>query len=275
MRPPELPRLSSRRVIYTAIVGGKDKLRDPGHVMSGVDYVCFTDTPGITSRVFSIRPLPWVEKDARLTARRLKLMPHLLFPEYGESMWLDGSKQLRRDVSTLWRQALEGAHMAAFAHPYRHCAYEEAEDCLRNGRDSAEALRHQMERYRQQGLPADRELFETSVLWRRHHSPKVISAMELWWQELVTHSQRDQVSLPYVLWRTNLPVRALDFAAAHDVNFLHFPHLWYPQGDDRSQLKNRLRAWLYVLSQRTGMQQRYERLRAAQKAARKPENQPC
>lgn len=267
MRPPESARQNTRRVVYTAIVGGKDKLHDPAHVLPGADYICFTDTPGMTSRVFTIRPLPWVEKDARLTARRLKLFPHLLFPGHGESLWLDGSKRIRRDISALWGEALDGAHMATFGHPYRRCLYEEIQDCLQNGRDRAEALQAQQEDYRRQGMPAGMGLFETSVMWRRHHTPRVISAMELWWQELVTQSIRDQVSLPYVLWRTNLQVRRLDYAGRHDVNFLHFPHLWYPQGDNRSQLRHRLRAWLYVQAQRTGMQQCYERWKAV--------GQPC
>ena len=264
MKPLDLPRTRTNRVVYTAIVGGKDKLREPAHVIPGVDYVCFTDTPVITSRVFTIRPLPWVEKDQRLTARRLKLFPHLLFPQHGESLWLDGSKHIRRDISPLWQQALGGsAHMAAFVHPHRTCLYEEVTDCLQNGRDRADALEAQAAEYRRQGMPEKLGLIETSVLWRKHHAPSVIGAMELWWQELSTRSHRDQVSLPYVLWRKNFTLNKLDYAAAHDRNFLHFPHRWYPQGDNRSQMKHRLRAWLYVLSQRAGVQQHYERWKTA------------
>lgn len=71
--------------------------------------------------------------------------------------------------------------------------------------------------------------------------------MESWWQEVQTHSLRDQVSLPYVLWKQALPVTALDPKLWHKGYFLHHPHRWHPPGDNRNRLTVRLRTLLWLL----------------------------
>lgn len=238
--------LEARRVVYTAIVGGKDRLRDPLYQLPDVDYICFSDDSTLRSKVYDIRPLPWQEASPRLSARRIKLLPHLLFPEHGQSLWIDGSICIRADITMLWEMALAEHKMAALRHPHRQCLYQEAETCARLGREKPDRLANQAEAYRLAGMPSDAGLFETSILFRTHHAPVVVGAMEGWWQEVHERSERDQVSLPYVLWRQNLDCEALSYANWHDACFLHYPHRWHPSGDDRNAWHARLHAWLHV-----------------------------
>jgi hypothetical protein len=49
------------------------------------------------------------------------------------------------------------------------------------------------------------------VIVRRHHRPSVRAAMEAWWTEFQRHSARDQISLPYVIWRDSLNITLLDW----------------------------------------------------------------
>jgi hypothetical protein len=70
----------------------------------------------------------------------------------------------------------------------------------------------QYERYRAQGFPDNSGIIpEGGVIARRHHHPRVRAAMEQWWSELLKHSARDQISLPYIIWRNFMTVTLLDW----------------------------------------------------------------
>lgn len=254
-------------VIYTAITGGKDKLRDPKHILPGAEYVCFTDTPGVRSSIFDIRALPFTEATPRLTARRLKLFPHLLFPQHETSLWVDGSRLIRGDLNGLLQEA-GGAFMAAFTHPHRGCLYQEAELCARLGRDDPALLAAHIAQYRREGVPENLGLAETGVLLRRHHVPVVKTLMEAWWQQVATHSQRDQVSLPYVLWKHNFSLCRIDYARWYDRCFVQYPHAWHPSGDNRNGLGEIWRARLYLFGQLTGLQRYYDKMAVSMRTPR-------
>lgn len=246
----------SKIVIYTAITSGKDPLHEPAHVLPGVDYVCFTDTH-LSSATFEIRPLPFSEKTPRLTARRCKLSPHHLFPEHEASLWLDGSKKIRRDLTPLL-EALAPHAIASFAHPHRDCLYDEAALCIHTHRENIEALQAQTAHYREENMPASHGLYETSLLWRKH-SPHNAELMQSWWHEVLTRSVRDQLSLPYILWKNGETIHTLDYRQWHDPYFLQFPHRWNPPGDSRNSLSARLHDLWWRSLQRAGLQNQYER----------------
>lgn len=241
----------AKLVIYTAIVQDKDKLRDPTHVLPGVDYVCFTDTPGLTSRVFDIRPLPFAESTPRLTARRLKLFSHELFPGYEASLWIDASKHMFRDITPLLAQ-LSQAPFSTFAHFARDCLYEEGKECISSQRDVPETIAAQIEHYRACAMPAHAGLYETSLLYRRH-TPENAALMQSWWKEVQTQSPRDQISLPYVLHRHATTIQALNFRQWHDPYLLQYPHKWNPSGDSRNRWTQRARNSIWRKLQRYGL----------------------
>ncbi|MBY0407316.1 MAG: DUF616 domain-containing protein [Rickettsiales bacterium] len=243
-------------VVYTAITAGKDKLHEPAHTIPGVEYVCFTDA-AITSQVFTIRPLPFTEATPRLTARRLKLFAHTLFPNHEASLWLDGSKRIRRDLTPLLAE-MARSPLTFMAHPERTSVYAEAEACMRLGRDNAEAIAAQAAHYRAQGLPENSGLYETSVFFRRH-TTAIADIMENWWRELLARSPRDQLSLPFVLWQAGITPQSLPFRQWHDPYFLQYPHNWHENTDNRTRATARLHgAWWRALT-RLGLHTQYEK----------------
>ena len=53
-----------KRVIYTCITGGYDKLREPETVDVDFDYICFTDAAVSSEEgVWQIRPIPYSCED--------------------------------------------------------------------------------------------------------------------------------------------------------------------------------------------------------------------
>lgn len=201
-----------RKVIYSVNVGGYDKLRPPP-AAPGWDCVLFTD-----------RPLPWhaqifnrrrwrvvvldLQNLPRATAsRRPKLLPHLYLKDWDYSLYVDGSIVFHDDA-TRWGDIMNWPNFGAAIHPYRANPYDEAEECIRQGKAPAEILRAQMSAYREAGLPEDAPLYENGVLLRRHHDPEVIALDEAWWDEFERFPHRDQISLPFASWRTGIVPQA-------------------------------------------------------------------
>src|SRR3989344_3234574 len=197
--------MKNRTVIYTAIFGDYDTLRDPAFIPPGCDFVCFTDRPQ-KSKVWQMRVMePPVPGDLTRSNRRFKMLPHEYFPNYEYSIYIDGSFLVRGDINELIEKYLSSANLAAFAHPERDCLYDEAENAIRSGKDDPEIVRAQMAHYRAEGNPAHSGLIGSGVLVRRHRAPEVIAAMKLWWHEESTQSKRDQLSFNYAAWKTGLP----------------------------------------------------------------------
>ena len=88
------------KVIYTAIIGGYDTLVEPDYKPEGWDFVCFTDRD-LESDTWDIRKTLPLYTDNTRTARKHKLLPHRLFPDYEYSFWLDGNIKVRDDVNEL------------------------------------------------------------------------------------------------------------------------------------------------------------------------------
>jgi GT2 family glycosyltransferase len=192
-------------VVYTAITGERDTLKDPLFVPPGWRFVCFTDSPHVRSSVWDVRPLAWSSPDGdpRRTARWHKVNAHTLFPDDRVSIWADASVRATND----WRRLLwylGSFGLASYLHPARDCLYDEAHECARLGLDDPGCIREQVARYRAAGYPAHYGLLETTILVRRHGDPDLVRFADLWWDEISKGSKRDQLSVNYVGWRLGL-----------------------------------------------------------------------
>jgi hypothetical protein len=129
-------------------------------------------------------------------------MSHVLFPDSSFTLWHDGSHHLRINPWKIVDTVLSDRYsFAAFRHPKRDCVYQEIEACIGYRMDSLELLTSQKERYMRVGYPAHNGLFETGCVVRRQCS-EVRRLNESWFKEIYFGSCRDQVALPYALWRT-------------------------------------------------------------------------
>ncbi len=172
-------------IVFSAIFGGKDAIAhdQPG----GADYCMFTDRP-FSSPAWQGRYCPAlpVAGDPSRSSRFFKLMPHRHFPGYDFSVWIDGDMALLEDPRILVdrylvkpghfhaQQAYDVARYAPKGAVHSNL-YHEAALCIRNGKDNSEVIRRQVERYRSEGA---------------------------WFDEVMRESRRDQIALPYVLWKT-------------------------------------------------------------------------
>lgn len=199
-----------KRVIYTVIIGGYDRLIEP-QPYPGWDFVCFTDgrNTGLRAKVglshWNIRPLPDENLDSFRCSRLPKILPHRFFPDYDYSVYIDGNARLLDDPYAIL-ETMAWPKMAVSEHPFRNTVLEEIDECTRQNKAPLDLLEAQREAYLAEGMPEDLKLLENNLLMRRHNNAEVVHLMEAWWQEMNTHSHRDQLSLPYVAWKHNFSI---------------------------------------------------------------------
>jgi hypothetical protein len=194
-----------RRVVYTAVFGDYDEVArvDP---RCGCDFVCFTDNPQLVAPGWRKIAVDRQGDPPALSNRRYKMLPHRFFRKYDESLYVDGHVVVQRCPDVLFDRYLGAFGLALPVHQDRTCAYEEAEYCISDGLVEPLAVRKQMVEYESIGFPRNFGLTENNVILRRHHDPQIVALMEEWWSEYVHKVRRDQISLPFLLWRSRAQV---------------------------------------------------------------------
>lgn len=173
--------------------------------LEGVDYIYFTD-----GQIPFGMPDEWKQiilgdelMDNRRRAKRPKLNPHSIdiLNNYKYLIWIDGDMEILTPgfvpeiISFLNNGFVISPHF-----DNRHCAYTEAE--IRPKKYAKEPLDQQVAFYKQEGFPKDFGLYECGVSARDMTNLEVKKLGEFWYEQNMTWSYQDQVSLPYCLWKT-------------------------------------------------------------------------
>lgn len=230
--PPKPGENGSRPCVYTCLFGGYEALNEqPVAHRSDLDFICFTDDPGLTSRTWRIQHVPArFPLDSVRSQRAVKLLAHEYLSDRDISLYVDNSIILQDDPADFIAAHLGADDDIAIAgHSFRNTIADEFMEILRLGYDDGARILEQLNHYSLTDPEALQETpFWTAVMIRRHHAPPVADTMRLWLDHVLRYSRRDQVSLSYVLRRTGLKVRriALD-------NFASALHRWpvTPQRD--------------------------------------------
>lgn len=193
-------------IVYTCIVDGYDDLLEPVCVDTDIDYYCVSERPVHPGSLWRHIPISTCYSDPAATNRYVKMHPHEFFPDADLSIYVDGNIRIVSSPVALVQKAMSQASIALYQHFSRNCVYDEAAECSAVGHDWLWRVNAQMERYRQDGFNAGSGLFEGNVIIRRHNQPQIIQLMDLWWAEYLGGVKRDQLSLPYLLWKTATPV---------------------------------------------------------------------
>lgn len=214
----------AKRAVYTCMFGHSEHFNDFHYKSSGVDFICFTDDPDLTSSFWDVRVLPQGSLDPARKAKQVKALAHQFLPEYEESLYVDNTVRLKIAPCELFDRYLSPSPspMVCFRHPWRDCIYDEAEVVLELGYDAADIVRCQMAIYRSLNYPAHHGLTKCGFILRRHNEPALARVMERWHQEVLHHSKRDQLSLNFVLWSENFSIGHLP-GKFTDFEFLDWP----------------------------------------------------
>jgi len=193
---PEKP-IMSDKVVYTAIFGQKDELKEFDS-FEGIDRILFTDDPNIKSDQFEIRVVPPIFEDPVLNARYYKILAHRVLSDYQYSLWIDASIAFNGvDPNHLFDKYLKNHDIALHLHPERNCLYDEATACIRLEKDDPDVINAQISSYANHGFPKNQGLISSGIMFRRS-SERCKHLNEAWWDEIRRFSRRDQISFPFV-----------------------------------------------------------------------------
>ncbi|MEA2689195.1 MAG: hypothetical protein QOD51_1802 [Candidatus Eremiobacteraeota bacterium] len=208
-----------RCVVYTCLFGSLEHFNDFAYERDErIDYICFTDDPGLRSANWQVRVVSRELLDPPRASKRIKALAHRFLPEYDWSIYVDNAARIKRPPREMFDRFLapSTSPFVSFRHPERDCVYDEAEVVIDWGLDHPDRVRAQMSFYRQIGYPAHNGLTTSTFILRRHHDPTLIPVMERWHQQVLRHSLRDQLSLAPAAWfdRFELGSIDLDFRAS-------------------------------------------------------------
>jgi hypothetical protein len=189
-------------VVYTALFGAYDQLKDPLVVDEEACYICFTDNRELKSAVWEIVVIESNGLDPRKSARAVKMLPNLIFKALNMSLWVDAKCLILQQTRTLVDELNSvNCNFACFPHSVRKSVKSEALACLVRGYDRPSKIMKQWLFYKSQGFKDTSHLVESTVLARKHNEPEVINFQMAWLQEVLRRSIRDQLSFNFVAYQ--------------------------------------------------------------------------
>lgn len=190
--------------VYTAVFGGYDQIEDPMYVNPNLDYYAFTDAElpedSIWKKVDLSKYPHLSDLDNYHLAKYIKMFPYEFFPDYDFSIWIDGNVKLIADTYPVAIMS-HGSPMATYANPLHDCIYTEARYMVFQGRLPKLESNIQLEEYRKDGFPDHFGMREFSIIYRDHSHKECYDMMKEWWEHVNKYTMRDQLSLPFILWK--------------------------------------------------------------------------
>ena len=176
------------RVIYTALFSNYEELKEPKVITPGWKYICYTDQE-LYSDVWEIKKVELNGFEPQLYARYYKIIK---WTDWEQSIWIDASFIIDTDLNLWWDKYFKGG-LTAPGHPLRNCVYVECLDCIIAQRGNKEQVQAQMAEYKKLGIPEGQGVIQSGLLMREN-TPEIIKLCEDWFNEVRTHSMRDQIA---------------------------------------------------------------------------------
>ena len=206
--------INMKKVAYTAIIGNYDKLKNI-YKQDDWDYFAFLfpyDKNKYKNTNWTVLPISDyilnLDVDNYKKQRYLKMHPHLLFPNYTISLYIDGSMSIKGDLNEfLLRLLTPNYNLFMLEHPERNCIYKEMEEVVALNREKKEKTDFLEKKYLEMNFPKEYGLIEGNIIVRKHNEKECIEFMEEWWKMVKNYSYRDQLSFNYILWKNGFKIK--------------------------------------------------------------------
>ena len=198
---------AKKTVIYTAVFGGDNCDCLLSH-FPGFDFICFTDKKKISTKwkIKLVKP----NLSPEILNRKYKILAHRYLKNYENSMYVDANIRILKNPKNLIHNVIKNSNFAVSKHFLRECLYDEALAVLKSSRFNNGLIFRQILNYAVKGMPQNYGLSENSIIIRKHNKSNIKKFMERWWYEITRKSHRDQISLPFLLWKYKFQVLMLN-----------------------------------------------------------------
>lgn len=169
----------------------------------------------LTDQTFeNIKNLNWtiipLKKNGKSSKREIfkrqrfyKTHPHLFFPNYDLSIYIDTAYEIKGKLDEFLIRILSpNLNIYLLEHPDRNCIYNEMIAVANYKKESKQMISQIKNLYKKQDFPDNVGLSENSLIVRKHNEKDCIYLMNLWYHEIEKYSHRDQLSFGYILWKT-------------------------------------------------------------------------
>ena len=164
----------------------------PDRVSSNWRYIAFSDEP-VQGSVWEVRKLcPGVKNQ-----REKKILAIKEFHEEGYELTIYHDANMTLQIMPDMLLSYHKKEITLLQHPLRDCIYQEMTACQNYGLDNPDVMAEQVAKYRREGYPEHAGMVQTGLMIRTY-SPELLSAMQLWNQEIQKGSHRDQLSFNYI-----------------------------------------------------------------------------
>lgn len=205
--------INKKIVVYTCIIGEYDIIREPLYIDEYIDYYIITNLNiDLSNSIWRKREIPSknfqrVNHDPVLTNRYVKMHPKEMFPEYDYSIYIDGCVRIISDIKPFLSQTKKTTGIAMHRHSARNSLFDEASVCIVMQKGNVKYLKNQVEKYKQEEMPKKFGLLEATLIAVDLNNDNCMKILETWWEEFIhSKSMRDQIALPYVLWKTGYTI---------------------------------------------------------------------
>lgn len=207
-----------KKAIFTVLLGQYDTLKPPPKY-PGWDAVLFTDHnyPSHKTRGWIVNKVS-TDSPAK-DSRKYKFLSHKYLPHHDLVCHIDASMVLKKQPPNepMW-----------FHHPRRNNVTVEAKRIIQLQKEAPQTIKAQLDFYAKEGFKDNTGLYQNGLFVRRH-TPEQNAMCELVYKTLLAYSCRDQLSLPYAIWKTGVKPEGL----TPGIDFLRWvtisPHTKRPQ----------------------------------------------
>lgn len=187
--------MSRSVVIYTVISNDYDNIKPV--VLKSIPHYLFTDNPNINAPGWNVIEIEKTE-DQRLQ-RKIKILGHPVLDKYDVTVYVDGTMTIKNTMLNLLRTFKKG--MIIGKHESRNCVYAEGLAVKEAKKAPTEVVNKQIADYYENDFPINFGMWSAGLLIRDKSTKEMC---EIWYSKLEQHSHRDQLSLPWALWKTGI-----------------------------------------------------------------------
>ena len=198
--------------IYTSVFGAFEQPWPPLRQDLNTETALISERQPVPFRWSEYYTPPCDFGTPRLNNRFHKMLHYQSLSPGGLSLYADANVRPINNLLPLFEAFEESrADIGMYRHYARSSVHDEAQACLQRKKvDNPEAVAEELRFYADAGFPDTGGMWEGSVIFRRHSSPRLRDAMQEWWDLYSRFQTRDQFSLPFIIWKHGLRVFDLD-----------------------------------------------------------------
>jgi hypothetical protein len=233
---------STKIVFYTCLFGRYDFIGTPNEeLVKKFNFYIITNQKEVNFKNWKKIYINKKNYNNFLLSRYYKFFFHHKIKKYNYSVYFDANVHLKNNFSKLLNKFINSdKDIGLFKHSIRNNVYQEIDTNLANNKIQKVDKDKILKFYKKNKYYSFNDLSENCVILRKHNSKKLFKTMTCWWRLLRFFIKRDQISLPYALWKYKVSKIVFNVNLRKKNRYLYiFPHY-------RFNIIQNFKTYLYV-----------------------------